>query len=241
MPATTDWLTKEQAAEWLNVPVEVLQGAIQAGEIPALSLGNIIRISSEALLTRGADPAQRRPVTPEPPAEEARPAGDGRLPNPAGLTWVQELTDAPAFAHGWPRRGGGTNDEAYPRAWQGAITLQGEDITVRIGECTRHDRGRLTVFFNREAICEFVETTDGQGWASVVKPDGKKVLQAQDTPPPLYRDARLRPYREVTDMTGIGVPRGQAVVIDREDHTSAVHQAAARWLGKRRFPVEPAE
>jgi excisionase family DNA binding protein len=241
MPETADWLTKEQTAGWLNVPLEAVETAIHNGEIPVLPVGGHVRISREALLSRANAPAPTgQTETPTALSDETAPPAGGPLPAPAGMTWTRDLTNAPAFSHGWPRRGGGTNDETYPQAWQGAITLQGNSFNVTVGECTRHNRGRLTVFFNREPICEFTETTDGQGWASVVKPNGKQVLQASDTPPPFYRHARLVSYRETTGMTGIGVPKGLALLIDRDDYRGAVHQAAARWLGKNRFPVDPA-
>ena len=88
-------------------------------------------------------------------------------------------------------------------------------------------------------MCEFVETEDGEHWASLIKPDGKKVLRPGRTPPPLYQHARLEPYREITDYntwsegSGTGIPKGIAVVIPMDDYRSAIHHAAARWLGKR--------
>jgi len=236
-----EWMTEDETAEWLGVPVDIVREAVRSGGLPALAIGNYVRISREGLLARAAAPDTMRqapavPVT----AAQTRPEGDGGLPVPAGLSWVEELAETDEFVINWPRTGGGSNPETYPSAWRGSITLNGVRIEVKVGECVRLDRGRLTVLFDRNPICEFVATTDGQGWASVVKPDGKKVLNPGQAPPPLYRDARIVSYREATGLTGIGVPKGLAVVVPRDDKRGTVHQAAARWLGKNRFPVVPA-
>lgn len=237
----TEWLTEEQAADWLKLPVEVVREAVQGNELPALIIKNHVRISSQALLTLGAhSDTSTHNGTAETPAAEVVPAGDGRLPPPTALTWLNEIAPAPAFTIPWPKKGGGTHDEAYPQAWSGLITLNGDQVEVKVGECIRDGRGRLTVMFDRTPICEFVATVDGQNWASIIKPDGKHVLAVGQTPPRLYRGARVEPYRDVTGMTGTGVPKGLAVVVSGDDYRSTVHHAAARWLGKHRFPVDPA-
>jgi len=168
-----------------------------------------------------------------------QPVGHWDLPAPRGLIWSRDLARAPAFTHFWPKKGGGTAAEEFQRSWQGAIALQRKEMEVRIGECTRHDRGGLTVFFDNSGVSEFIETTDGQGWASVIKPDGKRVLKVSETPPPFYRSARIEPYREISGLCGRGVPKAMAVVVSKDDLRSTVHHAAARWLAKNRFPVEP--
>jgi hypothetical protein len=178
--------------------------------------------------------------------------------------WIEDLTEAPAFTIPWPKTGGGAKEEEYPRAWRGVISLNGERLEVRAGECVRLDRGRLTILFLRTPVCEFVATIDGQGcrslgrlrptcvvcefvatidgrgWAGIIKPNGRRVLSPGETRPAFYRGARIASYRDVTGMTGSGVPKGLAVVVGRDDYRGAVHHAAARWLGKRGAPVEPA-
>lgn len=232
----------EESAEWLGVPVEAVRAAVQAGELPALTFGGFVRISRDALLDRAAAPTADRagPVTASVVPPQTSPQDGSGLPVPEGLAWVEQPTEGEAFTIPWPRKGGGSNEEHYPQAWRGTINLNGVRHDVRIGECIRHDRGRLTVLFGRDPITEFAATTDGLGWSSVIKPDGKKVLNAGEVPPPLYSHARIASYREMTGLTGVGVPKGLAVILGRDDLRGVVHHAAARWLGRNRFPVVPA-
>jgi len=154
---------------------------------------------------------------------------------PPGLKWLNELTPGEDFVHKWPTG----NLAQYTQVQDGRISLLTSEFPVKVGRASRYDRGRLTVFFNTVAIAEFIETIDGQHWASLIKPDGKKVLQPGQTIPALYRRAEVEPYREITDYkrwsrgTGMGIPKGMAVVIPMDDYRSAVHHASARWLGKR--------
>jgi hypothetical protein len=46
------------------------------------------------------------------------------------------------------------------------------------------------------------------------------------------------PYRQATGTGGIGVPNDLALVVGADDYRSAVHHAAARRLGRERYPVE---
>lgn len=121
-----------------------------------------------------------------------------------------------------------------------SVSLPGKKAEVKVGEAWRHDRGRLSVFISGTAIAEFVETADHEGWASVIKPDSRSILGPRDTPPPLYKNARIQPYREATGWLRSGVPKGLALVIARDDFRSAVHHAVARWLARRGLPLVPA-
>jgi hypothetical protein len=61
--------------------------------------------------------------------------------------------------------------EVYPDAWEGAITLDGERFTVKVGVGLRsinlakgqtpEDRGRMVVFLAGYPVCEFVKAIDG--------------------------------------------------------------------------------
>jgi hypothetical protein len=237
----SDWLSEEQTAAWLGVPLDAVRAAVRSGELPVLTISGFVRISRDGLLGRAANSFASRPAeTTSVVAAQARPQPDGTLPVPDGLSWVEDLVPNEAFTIPWPKKGGGSHDELYPSAWRGVITLNGVRMEVKVGECVRHDRGRLTVLVDRNPICEFAATTDGRGWASVIKPNGKKVLNTGEAPPPLYLHARIGSYREATGMGGIGVPKGLAVILDRDDLRGTVHHAAARWLGRNRFPVIPA-
>jgi hypothetical protein len=162
------------------------------------------------------------------------------VPAPRGLIWDRTLTSAPAFTYFWPKNGGGKAAEEFGRNWQGFIAIRGKEMKVRIGECTRHKRPGLTVFFDSTPIIEFIETSDGNGWASVIRPDGRRALKVSETPPPFYFKARVERYRDISGLSGRGVPNALAVVVGKDDLPSVVHHAAARWLAKNRYPVEPA-
>lgn len=172
--------------------------------------------------------------------ESTQPVTDWSIPIPHGLVWRQELTCSQAFIHIWPREGGGGNAEQFHQAWQGVVSLLRKETGVKVGECIRHHRKGLTVFFDDEPITEFIETADREGWASLIKPNGKRVLKVRETPPPLYGRAHVESYRAVSGLCGVGVPKGMAVVVRKGDYRSVVHHAAARWLAKRGLPVEPA-
>ena len=153
---------------------------------------------------------------------------------PEGMSWIEELTIDRPFSHVWP-----TQIDKYLHAWKGLVSLQGKRINIQIGEIEYHERGsKLIVFFNQEPICEFAETLDHEGWASLIKPDGRKTLQMDKIPPVLYQGTRIESYRSVTGLTGIGVPKGAAIVIAKADLRSAVHHAVARWLGRKGFPIK---
>ncbi len=169
-----------------------------------------------------------------------QPVTDWSIPTPHGLIWTRGLEHSQAFMHTWPRDGGGGNAERFDQGWQGAVSLLRKERGVKVGECIRHHRKGLTVFFDDNPITQFIETADREAWASLIKPDGKRVLKASETPPPLYGRAHVESYRAVSGLSGVGVPNGMAVVVKKGDYRSVVHHAAARWLAKRKLPVEPA-
>ncbi len=165
----------------------------------------------------------------------------GELPMPAGAAWLTPLESTAAFDHRWPAQGGHF-DETYPKAWRGRVRIGDTEHSVLVGECQRYDRGRLSVFLDRYPLAEFMDTADGAGWASLIKPDGRKTAVPGQGLPALYRDARVVSYREVTGVSGSGHPTGLALVIARDDLRSAVHHAVARQLGKlgRPLTIQPA-
>jgi len=171
---------------------------------------------------------------------------DNHIPVPQGMQWVEELAPFD-FEYKWPNKKEKPNDQGsltipYSPGWRGKISLQGKEYTVRIGQGTGTMPGndkKLDVFLNGENLCVFSKTLDEQGWASVIKPDGKKNLGVDETPPALYRRAKIGSYRDVTGMAGSGVPHATAVIVAKDDMRSVAHHAAARWLGRNHLPVEP--
>jgi excisionase family DNA binding protein len=233
-----EWMSESEAARWLGVPIEVVRQSISRGLLPALQLGDHVRVSRTAAIQASGGLTERPPV----PAPVQSAASDAQrldnLPMPAGLTWVDELATADPFVHQWPRRKDtppSSGGESYPVAWAGTLTLQGERISVLVGQSVPRDDGRprLGVFFNRYPEAEFAQTTDLNGWASAVKVNGKSTLRMGAPVPALYRRSRLLSYQEAIGFAGPGRTKGLAVVIAADDMRSAVHHAAARWLGKR--------
>lgn len=231
-----EWFSEEEAAEWMSVPADAVRQAVKDRTLPALVIGGIPRLSREALLALASATSSSQSL--ERPARPQRPSIDGWVLTPDGLIWTSELTEIGQFTWFWPKQGGGKHAEKYDRAWQGEISILGHPVVVKVGEAVRDGRGRLTVWFDSTPMCEFSDTIGGRGWASLIKPDGKKVLVNESAMPPVYQSAKVQPYREATGLTGIGIPKGLAVVIGREDHVSAVNHAAARWLGRRHSPIQ---
>ena len=240
MTSTATWMDPETAAAELAVPVEAIREAIRTKAIPSLQIGDYVRISREALhqIALGTVTVPTQSV-PHSSFDLGLSTINSGMPLPARLRWEGELEKIDEFEFAWPQSkkdyGSGDNVEQYPVAYEGKIVLANERFSAKVGVGTRGDRGRMTVFFNNSPICEFVETTDSEGWASIVKPDGKHVLFPGDEVPLVYSRSRLELYREVTGLSGIGVPKGLALVIAADDYRSAVHHASARWLGRRGY------
>lgn len=243
-----EWISEGEAANWLGVPIRAVQEAIKRGELPALRFGRQVRLSRTALIAAAGGNSDTQNLA----AWSGSPAGpsggretdeeDTGVPAPAQLEWRQALAPSEPFEQGWPREGGGSAPERYPHSWAGAITLAGSERRVVVGESTGDERldnrRRLLVLLDAYPTAEFAPTVDGLGWASVIKPDGRRTIPAGDPLPRLYRHARVEPYREATGLGGRGRPKGSAVVIDHDDIQSAVHHAAARWLGRNGYAVE---
>lgn len=166
------------------------------------------------------------------------PMHNGGLARPAGLSWEEELQSIADFNFKWPANYG---TESFTAGVEGRINLHGTSLTARVAQTIRDNRDRLVIWLNNYPTAEFVATTDGKHFASLLKPQGRKVLKAGELLPLLYEGAQLANYREITGMSGSGVPSAPAVVIERSDLASAVHHAAARWLGRRGYPVTKAE
>ena len=116
------------------------------------------------------------------------------------------------------------------------MRLESTEMMVKIGQSTGAERndgkGRLTVLFDNYPMAEFMPTSDGTGWASLIKPDGRHTVAPGDPLPGIYRRTSTAPYQLATGMKGPGRPPGAALVIGADDRDSAVHHAAAQWLAK---------
>lgn len=235
-------MSVEEVSEWLGRTVAEVRAAIAAGSIPALMVGVEPLVNREAVIRASMRPRESGSAPTAIGASGATVAQRVMgLPRPKGFRWVEPLAEADAFTHGWPQTGGGYSNEVYDRAWSGRVSLHGVEMDVRAGVAERYGMGRLTVWLGPTVVCEFSETVSGD-WASLVRiydDDGHKhILREGETQPPLYQSAVIEPYRAVTGRSGSGVPKGMAVVVGVDDLGSAVHQAAARWLGWKRFPLE---
>jgi hypothetical protein len=231
--------------EWLDrlAPIETLRDVRTGSAVPKHEKEAIRAIREWFHQHQEERVPDRKEAAPSPVpagAGPTQPFSDWSIPAPHGLVWMRELTRSPAFMYFLPKKGGGEDAEKFSQAWQGVISLLRMETGVKVGECIRHDREGLTVFFDNEPIAEFIETADREGWASLIKPNGKRVLSAGETPPPLYSAAHVESYRAVSGLRGPGVPKGMAVVLRKGDYRSVVHHAAARWLAKRELPVKPA-
>jgi excisionase family DNA binding protein len=241
-----EWLDVDQAAEWLKVPASVVSEAIATGQIPAMKIGSFTRISRSALVAAAGhpsvSPSQAGAIEAVSP-DVAPDSANHKVPVPKGLTWDADLEADEGFTQYWPQRKDDppdTGKEEYDPVWKATITLAGHKMPVVVGKTKRNGRDRLTVWLDSYPVAECPATTDGLSWASLIKPDSRKVLKPGEPIPSLYRGARVEPYRVATGLTGSGVPTGMAVVIDEDDLRSVVHHAAARWLRRQNLPVEVA-
>jgi excisionase family DNA binding protein len=241
-----EWLDIEQAATWLKVPVSAVSQAVSTGQIPAMKIGDYVRISRSALVaaaSQAAPASAQAAIVATAPDALLSGAEDRKVPAPIGLIWERGPEEGQEFIYQWPRPNDEPRDdgaEKYDPVWNATISVHGHEVSVRVGESVRYDRGRLTVWLGQYPVAEFAETEDGLSWASLIKPDSRKVLKPGEPIPALYCRARVEPYRQVTGLSGSGVPNGLAVVIDHDDIRGAVHHPASRWLRRQNLPVEVA-
>lgn len=237
-----EWFTEDEAATWLSVPLGAIQEAIKTGQLPVLHLGSHIRINRDIVLklASGSMPSV------EVEATHVSNDIDNHIPVPQGMQWIEELVRIDSFQYKWPKKRKNPGDPSflivsYSPGWQGKISLLGKEYIVRIGQGTMPSNDKkLDVFLNGANLCVFSKTSDEQGWASIIRPDGKKNLGVDETPPALYRRAKVGSYKDVTRMAGSGVPHAAAaVIVAKNDMISVAHHAAARWLGRNHLPVEP--
>lgn len=244
----TEWMSEGEAADWLGVSLRDVREAISRGELPVLRLGRQVRLSRTALIAAAGGNSDAQVLAADltnparsPGSQQINEENTG-IPAPAQLRWLQALAPAEPFEQGWPREGGGSAPERYPDAWTGAITLAKRERHVVVGKSTGDERldnrRRLLVLLDAYPTAEFAPTVDGLGWASLIKPDGRSTIPPGDPLPRLYRHARVESYREATGLSGRGRPNRPAVVIEHDDIQSAVHHAAARWLGRNGYIVE---
>jgi len=240
MPEEKEWLSIAEFARWVGISANTIRQEVEAGNLPIVRFGSEIRINRDLVLQLAA---AKMSLASERVPEPAHIAGDidnhdSHIAMPRGMSWIEKPTPIPPFEHKWPHRAEDPeNVEHYDAGWRGKIFLLEKEYVVLIGKTTRLNRGRLTIFFNGMSMCEFTETREG-GWASLIKPDGKRMCGLDETPPALYRRTKIGAYREATGLTGRGIPAAAAVLIDKEDLVSAVHHATARWLARHHFPVE---
>lgn len=251
MPDVKDWLTVEEAADWLAVPVKAVGDAARAGQLPTLTIGGFVRISREALLDMARDGGVDHLTGSVLPATLHEPATSGTdsavetagrqpptthgVPQPLGLTWLWNMEPGAAFDYLWPSG----EDAHYELAWEGKISLHGKPVAVRVGQYQGEQHGdvsRLAALFDGVPICEFRATVNGDGWAGLIKPDGKKTVPAGGALPSLYLNSHVELYNEAIGVNRQGIPKAAAVVLEVDDITSVVHHAAARWLGKNGYP-----
>jgi hypothetical protein len=196
-----------------------LQALPILSQVLGLSHRGLRRISRDALFGRAAAPITVRavPVAPVAASQPRQQLGGG-LAVPEGLSGIQELIEAEEFTIRWPKTGGG-HEEIYPTAWRGVVVPNKVKMDAKVSQCIRHDKGRRTILLDKNPVAEFVETSDGR-WASVIKPDGKKTLAMGEEAPPLYLNARVGSYHDATGLSGIGVPKGMAIILSSARRTT---------------------
>src|SRR5579864_5394148 len=150
-----EWLTEQQAADWLSLTVDEVRVAIESGELPALRVGSRVRLSRTKLIELGGG-VRALSANGGPDNHLPGPAQDGRLPAPRGLEWLDRLEPGEAFDYRWPARakgpGTGSYRERYTESWTGRIRLAGEEMIARVGRSTGAERSdskpRMTIFFD---------------------------------------------------------------------------------------------
>ncbi len=208
--------TAEQIAEYLQVPVEVIQKEIAAGKLAALDVAGHTRISASAL-------AMYKDAVHQQVAVSTNDAGAKQN------AWLQ-LSAAPDFRYKWPDG----KDEQYVEVREGVATYNGRSYRVKLGFTTRKSAGRVRrrslVLVDRYATVEFVAPDDKSvqcKMASIIRDRAGKQLPVGAAIPPEYQELPVAPYADV--VTGPGASNGLAVVCDSQDFPTMVKHALVRY------------
>ena len=97
----SEWISPDEAARWLDVPLSALQDEIAAGRIPAITVGRHVRIHKPGVVALASPTTE--PLTTPPLVAMPAPEGPGHLPIPQGMEWVAGLTEDEPFEQRWPR------------------------------------------------------------------------------------------------------------------------------------------
>src|SRR5215467_4997248 len=95
-----EWLTEDEAARWLSVPLEAIQGAIKTGQLPVLRLGSHVRINRDIVLQLASGSMSPEGVE----ATTVSSDTDNHIPIPRGMQWVEELVRIDSFQYKWPKK-----------------------------------------------------------------------------------------------------------------------------------------
>lgn len=198
--------TLEELAQHLKVSVDDVHTEIKEGRLPALHIGESIRVQESDL-----NEYKKR--------VRSSPAGNHRPFVTSGL----EPTDD--FPHTWPD---GLR-ESYTNVREGVVRRDGREYRIKIGFTTRtvagRDRRRALVLVDAYPTVEFVArdaTVTNGPMASIIKDRHGKQLPAIAPPPPEYSEMNVGPYRDIVD--GRYASHGLAVICDSDDlETMAGH------------------
>jgi excisionase family DNA binding protein len=203
-------LTVAEAAKWLKVPEGVIEEEIRVGRLKPFKIGGEWRITENAL----------RQLIQEPADDEAAPAST--------LT----LTSAAPFKYRWPQ-----GIERFVNAQEGKLEVEGNEVSVRIGECVRdvygRPRKRIVVFFDGYPNCEFIETDEPPGYYYSIlpgSPNPRKHLRPGDRVDE-WQSFTIRELRQV--VRGPRSGESLVVILPGNDFESMVRftrlKAHKRW------------
>lgn len=207
--------TVGEVAEYLRMPIEVLESEIEAGRLVAVKPAGLVRIQ-ESELNAYLNAAKQ----PMPPLSHD--SGRDRLS-------VPNLEPSADFTYVWPDK----KKERYIEVREGTVTYGGKQYHVKLGFTVRRSAGkarrRCLVLVDRYATVEFVaanEAGDGE-MASIIKDRKRKQMPVGATLPPEYLGVPVKPYRDV--VTGPGASNGLAVVCAANDAPTMVNHALIRY------------
>jgi excisionase family DNA binding protein len=206
--------TIEEVADYLRVPIEVVEAEIAAGRLAVLRIAGLIRIR-ESQLYRYENDAEFFGMA----AQERKAARIDSL----------QLTAAPDFNHTWPD----AKQERFTEAREGVAPHAGRIYEIKLGFTTRRSAGRARrrclVLVDRYPTVEFVasdaEPKKGP-MASIIKDRFGKQLPARAAVPAEYKDLTVGPYRDVVE--GPGASNGLAVICNSDDFETMVRHALIR-------------
>jgi excisionase family DNA binding protein len=219
-------MTIKEVAEYLKINEESIMKEIESGRLRGFQVDSQWRTTDSDLLAyiRG----QTKNM--EPAFAESEQGLD------QNSDW--EIRDIEPFDFSWPKTGDKNNVEHYDEAYEATRTINGQQLTLKIGFGNREVAGlmrrRGTIWLGNRAIVEFAGSNDFDKTgklASVIRLRNNRQLTPFNRIPPEYSKYKIKKYNSV--IKGPRASTNMAIVVHKDDLKSMLDHALIRATWKK--------